>query len=242
MSNYETIETLDTTPTESANIAEKIEVIQAATPTSSELQEAHLNSVIDDVTDALAVEPPVSTAALYNAVAQEIVEQKPVEIPVGQVLTPPPAPVDPYQLPLSVSASSRLTVDELKDYISKMSSKLRMTTADGGQVQSNLYHILIQAINTRAEDFDVTFGLAMKLIRDNLKGVFSMENMHRYTPYATLPAKTMAHFRYLLSVLTALADPSIAREAMRQTNLDRAFRSPGIKEEARQRVLNYFNV
>jgi hypothetical protein len=158
-----------------------------------------------------------------------------------QTVLPPAIPVDPYQLPLSCSAGSRLTVQELREYVEKMSSRVRMPAAEGGQVQSGLYHILIQAINTRAEDFDATFGTVMRVIRDNLPGVFSMENMHRYTPHATLPSKTMAHFRYLLSVLTGLADPALRNETARQTSLEKAFRSMNIKEEARQRVLNFFN-
>jgi len=200
---------------------------------------------VDPVTKGQVVDAEAAVAnirAAQEVLKEVVVETKPpVEIPLG-FAQPTPVMVDPHQLPLSASASSRLTIEELKDYIAKMSSRVRISTEQGGQVQSHLYHTLIQAINTRPEDFDVTFGLAMRLIRENLSGVFSMENVHRYTPHATLPAKSMAHFRYLLSVLTGLADPSLRNESLRQTNLDKAFRSFNIKEEARQRVLNFFNV
>jgi hypothetical protein len=191
-----------------------------------------------EVVDVAAAQENIG--AVLDVLKQVKVEE-PVAIPVGQVLPTPVIKVDPYQLPLSCSAGSRLTIEELKDYIRVMSAKVALPAAQGGQAQSQLYHILIQAINARAEDFDATFGLTIRLIRDNLSGVFSMEDMHRYTPHATLPAKTMAHFRYLLSVLTALADPALQAEGRRQTNLDKAFRTINIKEDARQRVLNFFN-
>jgi hypothetical protein len=179
-------------------------------------------------------------AASAPEVTTAVAPAEPVVI-AKQTVQPLTIPVDPYQLPLSCSAGSRLTVQELREYVEKMSSRVRMPAVEGGQVQSGLYHILIQAINTRAEDFDATFGTVMRIVRDNLPTVFSMENMHRYTPYATLPSKSMAHFRYLLSVLTGLADPSLRNETARQTSLEKAFRSMNIKEEARQRVLNFFN-
>jgi hypothetical protein len=172
---------------------------------------------------------------------KDLYTQAAVEIKAGQV-QPPAIPVDPHQLPLSASASARLTIEELKDYIAKMSSAGRLSPDQGGQAQAHLYHTLVQAINTRAEDFEATFGLTMRLIRENLNGVFSFENMHRYTPHATLPGNKMAHFRYLLSALTALADPALRSQALRQTNMDKAFRVHGVKEDARQRVLNFFHV
>jgi polyhydroxyalkanoate synthesis regulator phasin len=180
-------------------------------------------------------------AAVQDLLLQAGARKEPVEIPTGQV-QPPAIPVDPYQLPLSASSSARLTIEELKDYIAKMSSAGRLSPDQGGQAQAHLYHTLVQAINTRAEDFEATFGLTMRLIRENLNGVFSFENMHRYTPHATLPGNKMAHFRYLLSALTALADPALRNQALRQTNMDKAFRVHGVKEDARQRVLNFFHV
>ena len=155
----------------------------------------------------------------------------------------PPVPNEPFELPLSASASARLTITEMKDYIAKMSSPSRMAPEVGGQVQAGLYHILIQAINTRAEEFDVVFGLVMKLIRANLNGVFSDTRVHRYTPHVTLPSTQAMSLRYLVNALTALADPSPAARtlAKRQINIEQALGSRQIKEESRQRVLAFFN-
>lgn len=159
------------------------------------------------------------------------------------VVTAPRVPSDEFELPLSASGSARLVIQELKEYISKMSSKVRMTPADGGQVQTMLYHILLQVINTKAEEFDMVFGLTMKLIRANLNGAFSDTAVHRYTPHVSLPAAQAATLRYLVNVLTALADPTAeARKiAMRQVNIEQALNSRVIKEEARQRVMAFFN-
>jgi hypothetical protein len=192
------------------------------------------NKPADTSTDAVAEQPaePVAEAAPAPA---------PVEIPVGFAKALPVLD-DPYQLPLSCAPASQIVIQELKDYIAAMSAKIRMPNDQGGQIQMNLYHTLMQIINTRPEDFDAVFSLAMKLIHDNLKGVFSDENMHRYTPHVSMPSKLMAHFRYLLSALTALAAPQTRQLALRQVNLAQAFQHPRIKEDARQRVFNYFNV
>jgi hypothetical protein len=176
-----------------------------------------------------------------DEVAETAPVQEPVTIPAGMAKVPP-MPVDRFQLPLSCSPSSQLAIHELKDYIEAMSAKVTMPSERGGQVQMNLYYTLLQIINTRAEDFDAVFGLAMQLIQANLKGVFSDENIHRYTPHVVMPSKTIAHFRYLLSALTALAAPQSRQLALRHVNLAQAFQNPRIKEESRQRVLNYFNV
>jgi hypothetical protein len=185
--------------------------------------------------DSAGEEQPVEEPAPAAA------PQEPVVIPAGRVL--PPATLDDVdQLPLSCSPSSRLVIEELKHYIEKMSARVRMPVEEGGQMQMNLYHTLVQAINSKAEDFDAVFGLTMKLIRDNLKGAFSDENMHRYTPHVTMPSQRVAHFRHLLSTLTALADPASRQIALRQVNLAQTFHRAPIREDARQRVLNYFNV
>jgi hypothetical protein len=192
------------------------------------------------------------------APASELVEHKATEQPAAE---PEPAPVaavssndvkqlpvfpaSAYELPLGASGPAKMTILELKDYIEKMSSKVRMDHDTGGQIQGMLYHILIQAINTKAEEFDMVFGMVMKLIRDNMgpKGVFADENIHRFTPHVTLPSASAQHLRYLVNVLTALADPTalVRAAAKRQINIEQALSGKQIKEEARQRVLAYFN-
>lgn len=267
-SQQDTQETFQSS-TESTNLNEKVEILSTTTPpqqfepgvdsdavakiadeleteraSASAAFEAEAKAALDGIATAPRLPVSEQLADLYNQAAADLraeAQAQPVEIPIGQVL-PPAVPHDPYELPLSVSASSRLTVSELKHYIEKMSSRVRMPSEEGGALQGQLYHILVQAINTREEDFDVVFGLVTKMIRDNLEGVFSMTNVHRYTPYITLPSKTVAHFRYLVSVLTAMVDPTLRGPAARQTNLDQAFRTHNIKEAARQRVLNFFNL
>lgn len=197
--------------------------------------------VQDTVNEVAAVSEAVATpeAEVIETPAEAVV---PVEIPAATTINRPPVPHDPFELPLSCSTASRVTIQELKEYVTTMSGKNRLTPAVGGQAQSHLYHTLLQAINTPADDFDAVFGLSMKIIRANLSGVFSDVNVHRYTPHITLPAKLAAHFRYLISILTTLADPSLRQIAQRQINLDQAFRTSNIPEAARQRVLNFFNL
>ncbi len=192
------------------------------------------------VGDELAEQIYGASAVLKEEPVEAPKAQEPVAIPAGQIL-PPAAINDVDQLPLSCSATSNLSIEELKHYIEKMNAKVRMPTDEGGQMQMNLYFTLVQIINSTAEDFEAVFGLAMKLIRDNLKGVFSDENMHRYTPHVSMPSQRVMHFRQLLSALTTLAVPETRNLAIRH-NLANAFGRAPIREDARQRVLNFFNI
>lgn len=203
-----------------------------------------------------AVDAAVAAKAAAEAPKEEVKEEPAKEAPAPvvektpEVVVPPvtatPAPTAPtseFELPLGVSASSRLVITELKDYIEKMSTKARLSAAEGGQVQTMLHHILIQAINTKAEEFETVFGMVMKLIRANLKGAFSDASVHRYTPHVALPPVQAATLRYLVNALVALADPSpaVRQIAKRQINIEQALGSRQIKEDARQRVLAFFN-
>lgn len=161
--------------------------------------------------------------------------------PLGSAVTE--APSDAFELPLSASAAARMTITELKDYVSRMSSRVKLANTEGGQLQSMLYHILIQAINTPAEEFETVFGLTMKIIRANLDGAFNEINVHRYTPHVSLNATQAGQLRYLVNALIALAEPApeTRKIAMRQINIEQALAARVIKEEARQRVLTFFN-
>jgi hypothetical protein len=152
----------------------------------------------------------------------------------------PPVVSDPYQLSLGCSPAAHLTIAELKHYIEQMSARFRMANEEGGRVQSGLYHTLMQLLKTRAEDFDEVFTLALRIIKDNQTGVFSDANVHRYTPYVTMPSNKIAHMRHLINAMTALADPAIRKEAKRVTNTELAFPVQHLKEEERQRVLGHF--
>lgn len=179
-------------------------------------------------------EDPVATPAPTDA---------PVVIPTPVAPTSvPPVPKDDRQLSLGCSPATRLTIDELKYYVEQMSGRVRLPNDEGGRIQSNLYHTLQQLVHTPTEDFTEAFGLGLRIIKDNLRGVFSEINIHRYTPYVNLPAAKAGHMRHLINALTALADPSIRKEALRVVNVDLAFPTKHVKEEARQRVLEHLGV
>jgi len=175
------------------------------------------------------------------------VDPEPAEEPSPVVFVPAPSAIPPvmkdaYALPLSASPSAKLNIEELKEFVAKMQPDVLLTPEQGGQQQTIFYQILIQAINTPAEDFGAVFALVTKIIRENLGGCFAPENMHRYTPHVTMPSASVTHFRNLLNALVALADPATRQIAVRQINVEQAFGDRKIKEESRQRVMSFFNL
>lgn len=191
------------------------------------------------VTESTLTPIPQPAAAFMGF--SQVSEPTPVVVIAPLSMATPPFPHDTYALPLSCSASSRLVIQELKDYVEMMTRKIQLPAAAGGQAQAGLYHTLIQLINTPAVEFDAVFTLALTIIKDQLNGAFSDMNVHRYTPHVVLPVKSAAHLRYLVNALITLADPATREVGKRQTNVEQALGVSSIKEEARQRVLAFFH-
>lgn len=209
--------------------------------------------------DSVSEQPSTETALVDPShMTPPAVEEKPVEAPVAQaaavieapapvvpapveVISQPPALTDEYQLPLSASPSSRLIITELKDYIIAMNAPYQPAAETGGGLQTNLYHTLIQAINTPAEDFEAVFTLVLKIIHDQADAAFSDVNVHRFTPHVRLSPAQSNQMRLLINTLTAMANPATRATAQRSINLEQALAARQIKEDARQRVMNFFN-
>ena len=227
--------------TSSDSLVENIQVVVAASESVTEAPTS-APAPVEPAAAVPAAVAPLSTisAAVAAAVAAPAEVTQVVFVP-AQGST---APVlkDAYALPVSASPSAKLNIEELKEFVAQMQPSVRLTPEQGGQQQTMFYQILVQAINTPAEDFGSVFPLMMKIIQDNLHGCFAAENMHRYTPHVTMPAASVTHFRNLLNAVVALADPGTRQIAVRQINVDQAFGDRKIKEESRQRVMSFFNL
>lgn len=178
------------------------------------------------------------------ASAEEVkAAEEPVKVEVvNQVNVAPPIPHDANQLPISVGAAARQVIAELHDYIESMSTKKLLSSEVGARNQASLYRALIGAVNSPAEDFKPVMDLVLKMIADRKGDVFSYENVFRFLPHMTLPPANILVFRALVNLFTALADPASRGLAMKQIDFNATLEHRTIREDARQRVLSYFNV
>lgn len=176
---------------------------------------------------------------------KEEIQPAPTPTPVVEVkpATTPELQGSKYELPLSASPAAAMVISELQHYIESVAVGKRITVEDGGAAQTLLYHTLVQLVNLPAQDFQPAFDLGLRLIRDNMGqgGVFSFVNMHRHTPHVSLTANQARGLKALLNALVALADVNTRESAKRQVDIHLALADRSIKEEARQRVMGYFN-
>ncbi len=189
----------------------------------------------------VATGEPVSLQQVAQA---EAAQTQAVNIMVGNsVNVAPPVPSGgEFELSLGASATARIVMHELKDYIEAMSVKKIIPADKGAGHQAGLYRALLGAVNSSDEDFKEVMTLTLKLINAHSDNVFDAKNVYRFMPHLTLPAPAAKSFRNLVNLFTATANPESRALAVKQINFELTLEGRAIKEEARQRVAKLENV
>lgn len=181
---------------------------------------------------------PVTSAAAEPEPVAEVQQIAP------SVLTPvaPTALVD--LLPMGASAVSKIVINELENYIAEATVALtkRITDERGAAMQSSLYRALKGAVNAPEAEFAHVMNITLAAIHEHRDTVFHATKVMHFMPHLNLAPAHINSFRKLVNMFTAMADKEGRGLAKKQVNFEASLEHKDITEQARQRVMAFFNV
>lgn len=147
-------------------------------------------------------------------------------------------------LPIGASSAAKLAVAELEDYLRESTYALtrRITDDRGAAMQAGLYRALKGAVNVPAADFEVVMNIFLATIHANKDGVFHPTKVLHHMPHLNIPSAGITSFKKLVNMFTSMADPAGRAATKRQINFPSTLDHRDIREDSRQRVLEFFNV
>jgi len=138
-----------------------------------------------------------------------------------------------------LSSVGRSAVATVMEYVDKMDPKVIKNEEESIRRQVGLYKALTMTINRNDQDFNKTWSAILKIVNDNLNGVFHDSKVFQYMHNTTLSAEKRKTFQRLLYLLKATAPVQGRKLVLRQIDFKKvlAFDITGV---GRQRVLNYY--
>jgi hypothetical protein len=181
-----------------------------------------------------------NTAADPVKASEPVAAAAPVSSPVVTELQPAVSPVTAAASGESLSVAA--VRHDLAEYIKNMAPGKAISEKLGSFHQVRLFNVLLAVINRYSDDdFRTSMGIISELFRAEANGVFGEQYVFRFMEHVELSSPRIKLFQRLLNMFIVMAEPKSRKAALRQLNWQETL-SGEITNDARNRVLNYFNV
>lgn len=255
-----TVKFTETPMTNQTNETTQNEQAAAEGTTLDQAQENKAPDALGDVqattpTTPVDGEPDPAAVLETSVVAVVVAETTPAPAPVPE-LAPAPAPAPAVQEAApaveqstfekklakalqSGTPGEKLVIKYFQDYIDSMGPGKVQDAKKGASNQQTLWRGMFTAINNEA-DFDKCFSLMIAFVREHRKGVFADSHAFRFTEQMSVGVEQIKAFQSIMGILQIASGLRDKKDIRKQVDLNKAMTAV-FKEDARQRVINFFN-
>lgn len=211
-------------------------------PKEVSMTQAEQIQVLDE--EQAIVEAPQEVSVEETTVQQEPVQ----EVPVGTVeLVAEPVVQSKYSDALTRlidmckstgNASLINYIDEMLDYVEKMSPGRTMNQETGAANQAAFYTTLINLIDHTGKDFRIAFATLLAVFNEYKRGVFSGAYALRFMEDVPLNKNKRDNFIKLVNLFNMTADAKTRKDVLKHIDLKREL--VGMSEESKMRIVAFY--
>lgn len=223
--------TLATTPTINATTAPEDAVITETANTTLPRSIVDFPLISETVTQPVVVDQVVNT--------QPTVVLAPVMVNSGVALT-----TDAEILIQRIKdGGDRRSIDVINmvlEYMKVMSPNKIVNEDTGARAQVNLFRAIQLGVNQDTKDFKLLWNTLLRLVADNLDGLFHKRYINRYVTSMHATTSDVEGFVRLLNLMTTTSVASGRAESLKQIDFNKSLQY-GLTDTGRQRLLAFYN-